>query len=78
MRVNTQKVPESQVQSSLEVPFSLKLFFFSLRKHYKNDNIANFVYYGKTRFEMCIMGKLYLRNCISRKFGDTTGSSLRG
>ena len=29
------------------VPFLLKLFCFSLRKQYRNDNIANFVYYVK-------------------------------
>ena len=29
--------------------FLLKLFCNSLCKQYKNDNIANFTYYGKTR-----------------------------
>ena len=39
----------SQVQSPLDVPFLLKLFFSSLCKKYKNDNIAKFVFYGKTQ-----------------------------
>ena len=29
--------------------FLPKLFYSSLRKQYKNNNIANFVYYGKTQ-----------------------------
>ena len=41
----------SQVQSSLEVTFLLKLFSSSLRKQYKNDNIANFVNLRENSFE---------------------------
>ena len=42
---------EGQVQSPLEVPFTLKLFCSSLCKQYKNANVANFVYYGKNSNE---------------------------
>ena len=37
------RVLGSQVQSPLDVRFLLELFFSSLRKQYKNDNIANFM-----------------------------------
>ena len=41
-------VLETQVQSPLRYPSCLN-YFLSLRKQYKDNNIANFVYYGKTR-----------------------------
>ena len=43
------RVLGSQVQSPLDAPFLLKLFSSALCKQYKNDNIINFAYYGKTR-----------------------------
>ena len=42
------RVLGSQVQSPLRYLSCLN-YFLSLHKQYKNNNIANFVYYGKTR-----------------------------
>ena len=43
-------------QEGMRVPgsiltFLLKLFFSSLRKQYKNDNIASFMYYGENGYD---------------------------
>ena len=43
------RVLGTQVQSHTSGTFFIEIIFSSLRYQYKNDNIVNFMYYGKTR-----------------------------